>query len=91
MEKAPLELLQSSYRSLNIVSVTKFRRLEWAGHVARIEGGRSALKILKHTSTGKRPLERLRRRWEDNIRMYLKEMGVSRRKLNGTRITGEKL
>jgi hypothetical protein len=48
--------------------VIKSRRLRWAGHVARMEEGRSAFKIL----TEKRPLGRLRHRWEDNIRMDLK-------------------
>ena len=61
------------YRSPNIVRVIKSRRLRWAGHVARMEEGRSAFKIL----TGKRPLGRPRRRWEDNIRMNLEETGVS--------------
>ena len=47
----------------------KSRRLIWAGHLARMEEGRSAFKILKSTPTGKRPLGRPRRIWEDNIRM----------------------
>ena len=55
----------------------KYRRLRWAGHVARIEEGRSAFKILTGKPTGKRPLERLRCRWEDNIRMDLEEIGIS--------------
>ena len=38
--------------------------------------GRSAFKILTRTPTGNRPLERPRRRWVDNIRMYLKEIGI---------------
>ena len=42
-----------------------------------MEEGRSAFKILTGKPTGKRPLGRLRRRWEDNIRMDLEEMGVS--------------
>ena len=46
------------------------------GHVARMEEGRNAFKILTDTSTGKIPLVRPRRRWEDNIRMDLKKMGV---------------
>ena len=54
----------------------KSRGLRWAGHVARMEEGRSAFRILTGTPTGKRPLGRLRRRWEDNIRMDLKEMGT---------------
>ena len=67
------EELHSLYRSPNIVRVIKSRRLRWAGHVARIEGGRSAFKILTGKPTGKRPLGRPRRRWEDNIRMDLEE------------------
>ena len=48
-------------------------RLRWAGHVARMEEGRSTFKIL----TGKRPLGRHSRRWEDNIRMDLEEIGIN--------------
>ena len=44
-----------------------------ACHVARIQEGRSVFKILTGTPTGKKPLGRPRRRWEDNIRMDLKE------------------
>ena len=43
-----------------------------AGHIARMEEGRSAFKILTCTPAGKRPLERPERIWEDNIRMDLK-------------------
>ena len=49
----------------------KSRRFKWAVHVARIEEGRSAFKILTGKPTGKRPLGRPRRRWENNIRMGL--------------------
>ena len=51
--------------------------LRLAGHVARMEEGRSALKILKGKPTGKRPLGRPRRRREDNIRMDLEEIGIN--------------
>ena len=54
----------------------KHRRLRWPGHVARMEGGRSAFKILTGKPTGKRPLGRPRRRWEDNIRMDFEEIGI---------------
>ena len=50
----------------------KSRRWRWAGRVATMEEGRSAFKILTGKPTGKRPLGRPRRRWEDNIRMDLK-------------------
>ena len=57
----------------------KSRRLRWAGHVARMGGeGRSAFKILTGKPSGKRPLERPRRRWEDNIRMDHEEIGIKR-------------
>ena len=41
--------------------------------------GKSAFKILTGTPTGKRPLGRPRRRWEDNIRMDLKKIGINTR------------
>ena len=56
------EELHSLYRSPDIVRVIKSRRLRWAGHVARMEEGRSAFKILKGKPIGKRPLGRPRRR-----------------------------
>ena len=60
-----------------IVRVIKSRRLRWAGHVARMEEGRSAFKILTGNPTGKRPLGRPKRRWEDNIRMDLEEIVIN--------------
>ena len=57
--------------------VIKSRRLRWAGHVARMEESRSAFKMLTGKPTEKRPLGRPRRRWEDNIRMDLEEIGIS--------------
>ena len=64
-------------RSPNIVRVIKSRRLRWAEHVARMEEGRSTFKIVTGKPTGKRPLGRPRRRWEDNIRMDLEEIGIN--------------
>ena len=61
--------ITSLYRSPNIVRVIKSRRLTWAGHVARMDESRNAFKILIGKSTGKIPLGRPRRRWEDNIGM----------------------
>ena len=52
------EELHSMYRSTNIVRVIKSRRLRWAGHVARMEEGRSAFKTLTGKPTGKKPLGR---------------------------------
>ena len=51
--------------------------MRWAGHVARMEESRSAFKLLTGNPTGKRPLGRSRRRWEDNIRMDLEEIGIN--------------
>ena len=65
MRRLHNEELHSLYCSPNIVRVIKSRRLRWAGHVARMEEGKSALKILTGTPTGKRPLGKPRRRWEE--------------------------
>ena len=51
----------------------------WTGHVARMEEGRSNFKNLTGTTTGKRSLGRHRRRWEGNIRIDLKEIGINTR------------
>jgi len=63
------------YCSPNIVRVIKSRRMRWAGHVARMEEGRDVYRILVGKPEGKRPLGRPRRRWEDNIKMDLQEVG----------------
>ena len=55
----------------------KSRRLRWAGHVDRMEKSRSAFKMLTGKPTGKIPLGRPRRRWENNFRMDLEEIGVN--------------
>ena len=67
------------YRSPNIVRVIKSTRLRWAGHIARMEEGIKALKILTGIHAGKIPLGILKCRWEDNIRMDLKEIGIDTR------------
>ena len=51
--------------------------MRWAGHVARVEEGRRAFKIVTGKPTGRRPLGRPRRRWESNIRMDLEERGIN--------------
>ena len=70
------EELHSLYDSPNKVRVNKYRRLRWADHVARMEEGRSAFKILTGKPTGKRSLGKPRHRWEDNIRMDLKKIVI---------------
>ena len=49
--------------------------MRWAKHVTRMEEGRSVHKVLVGKPEGKRPLGRPRRRWEDNIKMDLQEVG----------------
>jgi hypothetical protein len=65
--------LHSLYSSTNIVRVIKSRRMRWAGPVARMGEGRGVYRVLVGKSEGKRPLGRPRRRWEDNIKMGLRE------------------
>jgi hypothetical protein len=67
--------LHNLYSSPNIVRVIKSRRLRWAGHVARM-GGRGLYRVLVGKPEGKRPLERPRNRWEDNIKLDLREIGI---------------
>ena len=69
------EELKGLYSSPNIVRVIKSRRLRWAGHVACMGVGRGC-RVMVGKPEGKRPLGRPRRRWEDNIRMDLQEMGL---------------
>ena len=57
--------------------MVKSRRLKWAGHVARMGEYGTAFKILTVKPAGERYLGRPRRRWEDNIRMDLKEIGIT--------------
>ena len=53
--------------------------MRWAGHVARMEESRIALKKNTSTPSGNRLLRRCRRRWEKNIRMNFKEIGINTR------------
>jgi hypothetical protein len=68
--------LHSLYSSPTIVRVIKSRRMRWAGHAARIGEGRGVYSVLVGRPEGKRPLGRPRRRWEDNIKMDLREIGI---------------
>ena len=71
------EEFHSLYRAPNIIRMVKSRRLRWAGYVARMKEGRSGFRILASKPTGKRPLLRPRRRWEDNIRVDLEGIGIN--------------
>jgi hypothetical protein len=54
----------------------KSRKMKRAVHVARMGKGRGVYRVLVGRPEGKRPLERFRHRWEDNIKMNLKEIGI---------------
>jgi hypothetical protein len=68
--------LHSLYSSLDIVRVIKSRRMRWVGHVAHVGEGRGAYRVLVGRPKGKRPLGRPRHRWEDNIKLDLRETGI---------------
>jgi len=72
------EELNDLYSLPNIVRVVKSRRMKWAGHVARMGEDRGVRRVLARKPEGKRPLGRPRRRWEDNIKMDLQEVGGGR-------------
>ena len=63
------------YSLPNIVQVVKSRIMRWAGHVARMGDGRGVHRVLVGKPEGKRLLGRPRHRWEDNIKMDLREVG----------------
>ncbi|KAJ4446100.1 hypothetical protein ANN_12792 [Periplaneta americana] len=71
--------LHALYSSPDIIRNLKSRRLRWAGHVARMGESRNAYRVLVGRPEGKRPLGRPRRRWEDNIKMDLREVGYDDR------------
>jgi hypothetical protein len=69
------EELHGLYSSPSIVRVIKARRMRWVGHVAHMGEVRGAYNILVGRPEGRRPLGRPRRRWENNIKMDLGEVG----------------
>ncbi|KAJ4445920.1 hypothetical protein ANN_12606 [Periplaneta americana] len=68
-------LLEASKKRGLEVNPEKTKRLRWAGHVASMGESRNAYRVLVGRPEGKRPLGRPRRRWEDNIKMDLREVG----------------
>jgi hypothetical protein len=75
LEKLQNEECNELYSSPNIIRVIKSGRMSWAGHVARMGEIIGLYRVLMGTPKGNRPLGRFRRRWEDNIKMYLQEVG----------------
>jgi hypothetical protein len=66
--------LYALYSSPTLRRASKSRRLRGAGHVARMGERRGAYRALVGKPEGRRPLGRPRRRWEDNIKMDLREV-----------------
>jgi hypothetical protein len=67
--------LHNLYSSPSIIRMIKSRRMRWAGHVTRIGEKRNAYRIFVGKPKEKRPLGIPRRRWVDNIKMDLREIG----------------
>jgi hypothetical protein len=67
--------LHTLYSSPGIIRQIKSRRTRWAGHVAHMGEGRNMYRVLVGNPVQKRPLERPRRRWEDGIKIDLREVG----------------
>jgi hypothetical protein len=68
--------LHDLYSSPNIAKVIKSRRMRWAEHVARMEEGKGVSRFWLGGPKVKRPLGRPRSRWEDNVKMNLREIGI---------------
>jgi hypothetical protein len=69
--------LHDVYSSPSIIRIIKWRRMRWAGHVARMEAKRNVYRLLVGKPEVRRPLRRPRRRWIDNIKMDLLEIVLS--------------
>jgi hypothetical protein len=69
------EELHNLYSSPNIIRNIKSRRMSWTGHIVRRREMRNAYRILVRKQGRKRPLGRPRRKWADNIKMDLREIG----------------
>jgi hypothetical protein len=68
--------LHSLYSSLNIVRAIKSGRLRWAGHLTHMGEGRGVYRVLVGRPKSKRPLVRSTCKWEDNIKLDLREIGI---------------
>jgi hypothetical protein len=62
--------------SQSIIRIITTRRMRWAEHVARLGETRNASKLLVGKPEEQRPLGRQRRRWMENIKIYLTEIGL---------------
>jgi hypothetical protein len=71
------EELHNLYSSPSIIRIIKWRRMRWAGHVARMGEKMNVYRLLVGKPEGKRPIRRPRRRWIDNIKMNLLAIGLN--------------
>jgi len=79
--------LNNLYSSPNIVRVIISRKKIWEGHVARMGEGTGVYRVLVRKPEGKKPLGKLRRRWDNNVKMDLQEVGCG---LNGLDRSGSR-
>ena len=68
----------TKYKTPDIVSIIKIRRLEWLGHVVRINETRSVKKIFEGKLEGQRGRSRPRLRWINDVEDDLRKLGVKR-------------
>jgi hypothetical protein len=69
------EKLNDLYSSPNILQAIKSGRMRWVGHVVRMGERTAAYRVLVGKPEGKKPLGKLRHRWEDSLKMDLQEVG----------------
>ena len=72
------EELRTKYKSQDIVTVIKIQRLEWLGHVSRMNETRSGKKIFEGKLEGRRGRGRPRLRWINDVEDDLRKLGVKR-------------
>jgi hypothetical protein len=66
--------LQNVYRSPGIVTEIKVRRLEWLGHIIRMDGARVAKKVFVSKPEGRRDIGRPKLRWLDDVEDDIKAL-----------------
>jgi hypothetical protein len=69
------EELNNLYCSPSMIRIIKSRRMRWAGHVERMGKKRNVYRILVGKQEGKRPLGKPTHRWQDNIKVDLRDKG----------------
>jgi hypothetical protein len=70
--------LQNVYRSPDIVTEKKVRKLEWLGHIIRMDGARMAKKVFVSKPKGRRDIGRQKLRWLDDVEDDIKSRGIRR-------------